>query len=168
MLFEIRSAIFTARQHALTILSGNSRHLEPRGMPVVDAFSCPSTLLIESAKREISAAPALPLDRQRERAKLLMVDFDLGVVAGADGFELRSEVCGDEDEGLVFFRPGTMYAHLSGVGELAVGDGAQMRNLGVLLLEKRGQLFLNEAVEFVEHVSGESVAALHDNLVAAD
>ena len=34
--------------------------------------------------------------------------------------------------------------------------------------EKRGQLFLNEAVEFVEHVGGESVAALHDNLVAAD
>src|SRR5262249_53671088 len=41
-------------------------------------------------------------------------------------------------------------------------------NLGVLLLEKRCQLFLNEAVEFVEHAGGESVAPLHDNLVAAD
>ena len=50
----------------------------------------PSTLSIECANWEISAAPALPLDRQRERAKLLMVDFDLDVVGGADGFELRS------------------------------------------------------------------------------
>ena len=65
----------------------------------------PSTLPIESANWEISAAPALPLDRQRERAKLLMVDFDLGVVGGADGFEVCSEVCGDEDESLVFSRP---------------------------------------------------------------
>src|SRR6516165_9631953 len=54
------------------------------------------------------------------------------------------------------------------MGELALGDGAQIGNLGVLLLEKRGQLFLNEAVEFVEPIGGESVAALHDNLVAAD
>ena len=68
----------------------------------------PSTLSIESANWEISAAPALPLDRQRERAKLLMVDFDLDVVGGADGFELRSEVCGDEDESLVFFQAGMM------------------------------------------------------------
>ena len=68
----------------------------------------PSTLPIESANWEISAAPALPLDRQRERAKLLMVDFDLDVVGGADGFELRSEVCGDEDESLVFFQAGMM------------------------------------------------------------
>src|SRR5262249_5400204 len=64
----------------------------------------PSTLSIECANWEISAAPALPLDRQRERAKLLMVDFDLDVVGGADGFELRSEVCGDEDESLVVFQ----------------------------------------------------------------
>src|SRR5262245_40080764 len=68
----------------------------------------PSTLSIECANWEISAAPALPLDRQRERAKLLMVDFDLDVVGGADGFELRSEVCGDEDESLVFFQAGMM------------------------------------------------------------
>src|SRR5215813_638219 len=67
-----------------------------------------STLPIESANWEISAAPALLLDRQRERAKLLMVDFDLDVVGGADGFELRSEVCGDEDESLVFFQAGVM------------------------------------------------------------
>jgi hypothetical protein len=51
---------------------------------------------------------------------------------------------------------------------ISADDGAQIGNLGVLLLEKRGQLFLNEAVESVEHVGGESVAALHDNLVAAD
>src|SRR5262249_17168723 len=44
----------------------------------------PSTLSIECANWEISAAPTLPLDRQRERAKLLMVDFDLDVVGGAD------------------------------------------------------------------------------------
>ena len=68
----------------------------------------PSTLSIECANWEISAAPALPLDRQRERAKLLMGDFDLDVVGGADGFELRSEVCGDEDENLVFFQAGMM------------------------------------------------------------
>jgi hypothetical protein len=37
-----------------------------------------------------------------------MVDFDLDVVGGADGFELRSEVCGDEDESLVFFQAGMM------------------------------------------------------------
>ncbi len=65
-----------------------------------------STLLIESANWEIPAEPALPLDRQRERAKLLMVDFDPDVVGGADGFELRSEVCGDEDDSLVFFQAG--------------------------------------------------------------
>src|SRR5262249_3507320 len=70
--------------------------------------SYPSTVPIESAHGEIPAAPALPLDRQRERAKLLMVDFDLDVVGGADGFELRSEVCGDEDESLVFFQAGVM------------------------------------------------------------
>src|SRR5262245_28804288 len=68
----------------------------------------PSTLSIECANWELSAAPALPLDRQRERAKLLMVDFDLDVVGGADGFELRSELCGDEDESLVFFQAGMM------------------------------------------------------------
>jgi hypothetical protein len=66
------------------------------------------TLLIETANWEISAAPTLPLDRQHERAKLLMVDLDLDVAAGADGFELRSEVCGDEDESLVFFQAGVM------------------------------------------------------------
>src|SRR5262249_56077142 len=62
----------------------------------------PSTLSIECANWEISAAPALPLDRQCERAKLLMVDFDLDVVGGADGFELRGQVCGAEDESISF------------------------------------------------------------------
>jgi hypothetical protein len=51
---------------------------------------------------------ALPLDRQRKQAELLMVDFDLGAVGGGHGFELRREVCGDEDESLVFFQADMM------------------------------------------------------------
>jgi hypothetical protein len=37
-----------------------------------------------------------------------MVDFDLCVVGGAGGFELRRKVCRDEDESLGFFKAGTM------------------------------------------------------------
>jgi hypothetical protein len=51
---------------------------------------------------------ALPPDRQRKQAELLMVDFDLGAVGGGHGFELRPEVCGDEDESLVFFQADMM------------------------------------------------------------
>ena len=72
-------------------------------MPIAKDYSCASQSFLFA-----SFLFARLMRAEHERAKLLMVDFDLDVVGGADGFELRSEVCGDEDESLVFFQAGMM------------------------------------------------------------